>query len=274
MTSATAPSRANRSIGHNKLQSTAPRADQPSSPVSLYECFTMRGLSDEVRTFAPSRSRGAQRRRRLDRAIRRWSQNHELAHTRVRGAVLVTLTTRARDPLVAQGQMRSFWAAVRHRWPGSQYFCWAELQERGAVHYHALWLNAPRLRRGVLPAWVDRTWALGRTQVRWRDRAWVERASMEYVLGYAKKMGQKRYQQEYDAMPRELRTFSSERLQFEPTELDAHRDRPMTIYVAAGDSSLKNVEAVVQVVGQVTHVALHRCELELRPRHQTRQRRR
>ena len=186
---------------------------------------------------------------------------HDILHTPVRGAVLLTLTTREQNPLVAQGHIRRFWAAVRQRWPGTDYFCWAELQARGAVHYHALWLNAPHLRKGLLPAWIEHTWGLGRTQARWRDRAWWKRSGTDYVLGYAKKMGAKSWQQDYDALPPELRTFMSERLAYSGPELDAHTDRAEVRFIPAGDSQLGNHEAVLLLIGHIRHVVRSACDL-------------
>jgi hypothetical protein len=60
--------------------------------------------------------------------------------------------------------------------------------------------------------------------VRFADGSQGLERQVDYAVGYAKKMGKKTYQQRYDDVPRELRTFMSQRLEIPPAELDNHRD--------------------------------------------------
>jgi hypothetical protein len=122
---------------------------------------------------------------------------------------------------------------VRQTFLGTRYFCWAELQRRGQVHYHAVWLNPPGRRRADLVRLVDRWWRIGRTQVRFKDARWADRDMLAYALKYADKMGRKRYQQAYDGMPARLRTFMSQRLEIPPAELKNHIDRDVYQYTPA-----------------------------------------
>jgi hypothetical protein len=140
---------------------------------------------------------------------------------------------READPEAAIGLVYRFWRRVRQQWLGTRYFCWLELQARGAVHYHCVWLNPPHVKRVNLVAWVARHWEGGRTQVRFSDgRRGLER-EVDYAIGYAKKMGRKAYQQRYDDVPRQLRTFMSQRLEIPPKDIDPHLELEVWQYHAA-----------------------------------------
>jgi hypothetical protein len=178
-----------------------------------------------------SHTRGAYRKRRLGRGTARWDLDRRMCAEPTRRIATLTLTVADADPMAARGRIRDFWAKVRKRWLGTRYFCWLELQRRGAVHYHAVWLNPPHVKRVNLLAWVARAWGVGRTRVRFSDgRGGMER-ELAYVYGYTKKMGRKAYQQLYDDVPRELRTFMSQRLDVAPDDLDPHLDRWDAEYV-------------------------------------------
>jgi hypothetical protein len=143
---------------------------------------------------------------------------------------VLTLTVKEADPAAAIGRVYKFWAKVRQRWLGTRYFCWLELQRRGAVHYHCVWLNPPPVWRANLVAWVDHAWGGGRTQVRFPQAREGLRHELDYALKYADKMKHKAYQQRYDEVPRELRTFMSQRLEIPGKKLDEHRDTDLWDY--------------------------------------------
>lgn len=190
----------------------------------------MREDDSPSRVPLPSRTKGAQRRRRLARGIRRWDYDRQLCAEPTRRIATLTLTVKESDPEAAIGDVYRFWRRVRQQWLGTRYFCWLELQRRGAVHYHCVWINPPHVRRVNLVAWVARAWGRGRTQVRFSDgRRGLDR-ELEYALGYAKKMGRKSYQQRYDEVPRELRTFMSQRLEIPPRVIDDHLERDVWAY--------------------------------------------
>lgn len=177
-----------------------------------------------------SHSKGAQRRRRLARGVARWDFDRQLCAEPTRVIATVTLTIPEKDPEAAIGRVYAFWARVRRQWLGARYFCWLELQARGAVHYHCVWLNPPHLKRNQLKAWVAKAWGAGRTQVRFAPGRDGLRRELDYALNYTKKMGRKSYQQRYDEVPRELRTFMSQRLEIPPKEVDKHLDQDVWAY--------------------------------------------
>jgi hypothetical protein len=208
-----------------------------------------------------SRSKGAQRRRRLARGIDRWDHDRQLCSEWTRRIAVVTLTLKDQDPEAAIGRVYKFWAKVRQKWLGTRYFCWLELQRRGAVHYHCIWLNPPPIWRVNLVAWVDRAWGEGRTQVRFPQMKNGLQAELDYCRSYAKKMGRKAYQQKYDEVPRALRTFMSQRLESPGGELDDHRDKDLWLYHRggrrpAGQPALfaELYQPWVERVGHVEHV--------------------
>jgi hypothetical protein len=164
------------------------------------------------------------------------------------------------DPEAAIGQVREFWRRVRQRWLGTRYFCWLELQRRGAVHYHCIWLNPPHVKRVNLVKWIDWAWGQGRTQVRFSgDPRGLER-EMEYAIGHAKKMGKKRYQQRYDDASSALRTFMSQRLEIAVEVLDEHMDQDIWVYRPPSEREYRlrpgifeKVDAYVEWIGERKH---------------------
>jgi len=226
----------------------------------------MRAPLAEPLACRPQQSRGAQRRRRLTRSVARWAQVNVLDHTHVRRVAELAFTTASREPLAAQGQMRNFWHEVRRKFGPQRYFCWMELQRDGTPHYHALWLNPPPSWRAEIVAWVSHTWGRGRTRTRFHDGAWYRRQGTDYVLGYAKKMGQKSYQQEYDAAPRELRTTMNQRLGYVLEELDHVRDRWEARYVPERTHFGELVApAHILLMGTLAHRGTGYCRPHPRP---------
>lgn len=222
------------SLPRNKQQLGALRdpGAEPLRPCSRR--ITIREDRSTGRVSVPSHSKASQRRRRLKRGVARWDFDRQLCAEPTRRICTVTLTVPETDARASIGRVMAFWKKVRQTWLGTRYFCWLELQKEGRIHYHCVWLNPPHLRRVNLLAWVDRAWGAGRTQVRFSDgRAGLQR-ELDYALKYTDKMTRKAYQQKYDEVPRELRTFMSQRLEIPPRVVDEHLTRDVYEYHAAG----------------------------------------
>lgn len=220
-----------------------------------------RDLGEVPRIARIDRGKAAQRRRRLDRGLRRWNKDRELCAEPTWRIARVTLTIAERDPVAAIGLVQEFWRRVRQRWVGTRYFCWLELQARGAVHYHCIWLNPPGRSRADIVAWVDKIWPAGRTQVRFSAPGVGLEREMDYALGHAKKMGKKAYQQAYDQVPSQLRTFMSQQLEIEVRALDEHLDHDIWVYRPPSDREYRLrpgvfqlVDAYMEWVARVEHV--------------------
>lgn len=190
----------------------------------------MREDSEAPRLIHPSNSKGAQRRRRLARGVARWNFDRQQCAEPTRRVATITLTVNVAEAEQARGWIYRFWAAVRHAEIGTRYFCWLELQRKGRIHYHCIWLNPPHRKRRDLVHDVDRWWGHGRTQVRFTAARNGLQRELDYVIDYTKKMGRKSYQQRYDEVPRELRTFMSQRLEIPPKVVDDHLDQDLYVY--------------------------------------------
>lgn len=182
----------------------------------------------------PAVRRAAGRKRRLDRGYRMWDLDRRLCPEPTRRAILVTFTTRPDEQANLADAQRRFWRRVRETWVGTRYFAWMELHRSGAIHYHAWWINPPHAKRVHLTAWVERTWGLGRTNVRFPRDRFSEAYMASYVAGYVKKMGRKQYQQAYADIPRELRTFMTQRTDIPVSELKDHIDHDVYEYLGEG----------------------------------------
>lgn len=191
----------------------------------------MRAPEDERTIPVPTRTKTTQRRRRLARGLTLWDIDRQLCSDPTRRIARVTLTFAAGEYEAAYGQARHFWARVRRKWLGTRYFCWLELTRAGRAHYHCVWVNPPHLRRVNLLKWVDQAWGIGRTEVRFSDGTRGIDRELSYALGYAKKMGKKSYQQVYEDVPRQLRTFMTQRLDIPPGSLDHAVERDLWTYV-------------------------------------------
>lgn len=217
-------------------------------------CTTMTTDYPERRRVVPGEGKTAARLYRCRRGLARWLTRQALDPARVRRFAFLTFTTAERDPEAAQGAIRHFWKNVERRWGPQRRFVWLELQKRGAVHYHCFWLNPPELRRGLNTDWLRRTWGLGHIKTRWQPgHVWRE-SGPAYVTAYAKKRGLKRYQQQYDDVPRSLRTFMTERLGLPGELLDQHRDRVAVVYVAAQTYRGQFQPAFLELLGVRRHV--------------------
>jgi hypothetical protein len=218
---------------------------------------------DEPRRVTPDRSRAAGRRRRLRRGIDRWHSDTSSCHV-VRRVLRIALTVQDDKPEAAVGAIRALWTAFRQQFGRTPYFSWVELQRRGAVHYHALIVNPPwRLDRDARH-WLQQHWRLASIQpdVHVEMPRWFADRAGAYVKAYAKKRGNKAYQQEYENLPRELRTFESNRLQHLVAELDQHLDRQEVICTAGAGAPFWQQMESLWLVSSWTHVTERRwCTL-------------
>jgi hypothetical protein len=215
--------------------------------VSLNTCALKREpLRVPIRIEIKERSRGERRRRSLRRGIDLWHVDTS-ANLRARARVaLIALTVAADDPMVARGAIRDFWHAFRDKYGRSPYFSWAELQHRGAIHYHAIIADSPWKRRRDAVRWIQAHWKLATIQPSYetRDRAWFIARAGDYVKAYAKEKWRpylnqgtpgrvdKSYQQDYDQLPREIRTWECARLSHRVREVMQHTDRVETVCTA------------------------------------------
>jgi hypothetical protein len=179
----------------------------------------------------------------------------------VRRVALITFTSAERNFEWSLGRMRRFWHAVDEEWGYQEYFWWLELQEDGTPHYHVMWLNPPQLRHGLNEKWLRANWGADITHWRFKDASWWARKPVEYVLGYAKKMGDKAYQQDYEDVPRALRTFGMQRLGVRPEEWGMHEDRWDAAYVREKWDGEEYTEEHLELAGVRRHVAPHGCSL-------------
>ena len=248
--------------------------------VSLKYCSTThRAYSEPMHLQVGRATKGDWRRKRLRQGIDRWHLSITASRNRAKRVLLVTLTCRDPEPIAARGAILRFWKAYRSMCPGGRYFSWAELQVRGALHYHAMIVNPPwRLERQARK-WIQSHWPHADIQpkVEWKDAAWFTKRGGVYVKAYAKKwavaqptatvagefetinkegggftrpggptnssvsdrrhqvaaqLRSKAYQQDYDNMPREIRTFECNQLEMLVKDLDAHLDRPDNVCIA------------------------------------------
>lgn len=124
-----------------------------------------------------------------------------------------------------------------------RYFWWAEFQKRGALHYHAMIVDAPFSGVGEARQWFTRAWRDGgvghlskiQPHVDIRSAAWFRDNGADYVMKDAHKGHRKGYQQDYSKMPRGWRTFRCHQLAFSAAEHARHEDKAWTVCVAAND---------------------------------------
>jgi hypothetical protein len=223
--------------------------------------ITSRTSEDRQRTPLPSRTKGAQRRRRLARGVARWDFDRRLCAEPTWRVAVVTLTVPDGDPAAVVGDVQRFLAAVRRRWLGVRYFCWLELQARGAAHYHMVWVNPPNRREVNLLHWVEHAWGRGRTQVRFSGDPNRIENEVEYAVAHSKKIGRKAYQQRYDDAPRELRTFMNQQLEIPIKEIDGHLGgqiwayrRPDVTPSRILPGVWRAVDAYLELIGDREHV--------------------
>lgn len=157
----------------------------------------------------------------------------------------------------AYGAARAFWQALRDRYGELTYFCWLELTAAGLPHYHAMLTNPPP---GFFSrsnkAWLEEQWGNRFVKLAWRDAEWFARAAGAYAGSYVKKMGHKAYQQSYEEVPRELRTFMCNRLDHPSEVLALHESRWQTTLVDREWTGSSNVpvEPYIRLDVQLRHV--------------------
>src|SRR5262249_10240360 len=144
----------------------------------------------------------------------------------------------------------------REHWGPLTYFCWLELQRRGAVHYHAIVLNPPRRSEGFNWKWLENEWGLGFIHVRGIPGHTWRAQRLEHVRKYAKKQSHKRHQQEYDTVPSSIRTFMTNRLERSLADLDAHRSHWLVRYVPEEVYLGEWRPAAIELVAQLVHTPL------------------
>jgi len=171
-----------------------------------------------------------QRRRRFRKGIDRWWQDTTEGES-FKTVFLGEIDFATDDVKEIVGAIQAFWHAFYTTYGRRRYIWWIELQKRQMPHYHFVLVDPPwRLNREWL-AFYKRANPLGGHQPKghWKDRAWFTANGGAYAKKYADKMAgaraDKRYQQRYDTLPRELRTFSTNQLEFIVADLDEHRDR-------------------------------------------------
>ena len=184
------------------------------------------------------------------------SQRHPVAGRRRERTVALVLLTGQPSLDAAYGAARRFWKRLRDRWPELTYFCWLELTEKGAPHYHAMVVNPPRgFYSRETKAWLERCWGNRFVKLKWRDADWFARAAGAYVGSYTKKWGDKATQQNYDDVPRELRTFMSNRTAHTCAELQEHESKWIATYCdrADVDGRTRPVDPYIRLDGQWRH---------------------
>lgn len=249
----TVATRAPRS-GQSKAKSGGQGASPRAAHASLYGCALIgERFEDPVRLPVQS-SRSAGRRRRLRRGYDRWYLDRQWRPGHVRRTAHVTLTTVGLEYEESQGRIMRFTRAMRDAFGEQDYFWWLELQRNGQLHYHMLWLNPPSHRTKLNVAWVQHEWGKERTQIRWRDGRSFRQGGSNYIQAYAKKIGDKSYQQDYDGVPSAIRTFGSQRLEWSAKDLDEHTDRAIVAFIPDRIDAHQLVPAHLLVVGVRRHV--------------------
>jgi hypothetical protein len=151
-----------------------------------------------------------------------------------------------------------------------QYLWWAEFQQRGALHYHAIIVDAPFATEGEARRWFTDHWRRQlpelehRTQpdVQFRSASWFRKSAGDYVLKDVRKLGGKHYQQDYSRMPPSWRTFRSHQLTFAASEHREHETKAWTVCVAAADAPWHERVAQIYVERVDWHVpAVGGCRL-------------
>lgn len=237
------------------------------APVFLNKCsVTGVDVMPPKRYECEGRDKASWRRKRLRQGITRWHKSVCDRARPIESVQLLALTCTEADPAVAQGAIMRFWKGMRAQYPGLEYFSWLELQRRGAPHYHAIILNPPWRTRGEAVARMRRLWPLASItpNLQIRPGSWFVRAGGRYVTKYAQKTpapgavrsaggNDKRYQQAYEEIPRELRTFQHNLLEHRMAAIDEHLDQADWSYLPASSHQGVYFPATVSLVRNVLH---------------------
>jgi len=194
--------------------------------VSLNQCATMRDVLDPPRAL-PEPTRTSRRRTRLHRGARRFWHDVNSDGRRYHQVLLFALTVAALEFDQVEGAVRACMKQLRDVQPGLRYFWWAELQARGAIHYHGVLVDPTFSFERDARRWFDAHWphAQIQTWVALKSAAWFRQNDGEYVMKDANKGARKGYEQVYETMPIGWRTFSSHRLAFTAAEHAQHEDK-------------------------------------------------
>jgi len=163
-------------------------------------------------------------------------------------------------------------------------FWWAEFQKRGALHYHAIVVDVPFETLREARHWFDAHWVDAdgnqlagiQTYVEWRSAAWFKQSAGNYVLKDVRKISGKRYEQDYERMPRGWRTFRSHQLAFVAAEHKEHDHQAHTACLAPPEANWYERSQWIYVYRFDHHVpAAGGCRLtrrrqRKRPPHKTR----
>jgi hypothetical protein len=198
------------------------------------------------------------RRYRLRTGIDRWLRDIASDCVDPHRVHLVALTVHSLDTRVAEGAMRRLYAELRALRGAEtfRYFWWAEFQKRGAIHFHAIWVDAPFRTNREGRLWLRQHWPHGRIwpDVRKRDLDWFRAKAGGYVAQYAKKDGPKRYQQSFELMPKGWHVFASQRLAFPIAEHVKHEHQADLACTAPKTAPFYRRLAEMWVVGMLWHV--------------------
>ena len=247
--------------GRSKRQTGLSRAVAPRSTEGLHGCDVMRAPLAEPRSFPPSRSKGAARRRRLARGVDRWIQDDRLQRRPAKRVMLLLFTSSGQTFESVEGRIRDFWHTVRDRWGDQQYFSWLEITAAGAPHYHAMWVDPPVRDDARLKRWLERTWGRGFVKIRNRSDYCLRESGAKYITAEAKKWGHQQYQHDYESVPSSIRTFQCQRLGWPGPVLDQHRTRQVVAHVPGHANSGQWIEEHLVVVAELRHVPHGTCEL-------------
>jgi hypothetical protein len=168
---------------------------------------------------------------------------------RSRAAHLFTLTCARDENEALWGEWQRLMHGLKQRWKKLRFFAWIELTRRGRIHYHALCLGVPYLRRGTPAQVIERLWRHGHVDQSVRKGPGALASAVAYVRGYVKKQGAKKYQQEYEDVPPGMRTFNTSLKGYTAGLLDQHLDRWDSLWSLG----------VVTLVGRFEHRRNDRC---------------
>lgn len=146
--------------------------------------------------------------------------------------------------------------------PRFRYLWWAEFQKRGALHYHAILVNPPWKFEREARRWFDSHWRAAdgsklagiQTWVEWRSGKWFETKAGDYVLKDVRKIAGKRYEQDYERMPRGWRTFRHHQLTRTAAEHQEHETKAVTVCAGEHAHSSKVCWQTIYVVRVDHHV--------------------
>lgn len=205
----------------------------------------MRTALDPVR-LEVQRTRAQGRKRRLRRGIDRWIRDVRWFRRPRRKVLLLAFTFTDARHEAALGAIRNLWHQYRKMDEQPTYFAWLELQQRGAVHYHVLLVDPPFALERDARRWFTRHWPHSAIQphVQTKRPEWFTREAAGYVGAYAKKMGRKAYQQDYDELPSALRTFVCDRLWAPAAEHERHEDKLITVCTKPGEPWYVQIENI------------------------------